>query len=105
MPDDYGEYLEPCGPIDYEVDEGTIESFTILWAMELDGDTIATSSFDLDGLTQDSASFDDESATVFIDFNGAREGNTYCITHTITTDEGRTLKKRIRIRVRQECVC
>ena len=103
--DDYGEYLEPCGPIDYEVDADTVTDFLIPWALELDADTIATSTFDLDGLTQDSASFTDSSATVFIDFTNAREGWAYCITHTITTDAGRTLKKRIRIRARVTCPC
>lgn len=103
--DDYGEFIEPCGPIDYEVEAGEIRDIVVPWAIDLDGDEISASTFELDGLTEDSNDFDATSATVFIDFDDARQGWTYCITNTITTTGGRRYIKRLRIRILTECLC
>lgn len=72
--------------------------FTVTWAADLDGETIVTSSWTTDGLTnvQDS----ETATTTTIRLSGGSEGVTYRPVNTITTSGGQTLVKGLVIAVR-----
>jgi len=65
------------------------------------GDTINTSEWTVaSGITKDSDSRDDDSATVWL--SGGTDGEEYTVTNKITTNGGRTGEYSILVRVRQK---
>lgn len=98
---DYGSCFDPCSPPDFEKDPDATEDYEFLWGPDLNGDTIATSTFLLpDGMTQASSSNTDTTATIFV--SGGSRGVTYRVTNRITTAGGRTRDKTIRIKVSEQ---
>lgn len=97
---DYG--LESTyGSPDFVKDPDSTEDYPFVWAGELDGDTISSSTFVLpDGLTQVSTSNTTTMATIFV--SGGTDGQTYRITNRIVTAGGRTWDKTIRIQVSEK---
>lgn len=97
---DYGDQCaSDCGP-DFEKDPDSTEDFAFNWVMDLDGDTISSSTFSLpDGLTEVSSAHDDTETQIFV--SGGTACTTYRITNRIVTVGGRTFDKTIRIRVRE----
>lgn len=89
MPDNY--LKDPSAVLDYVVDWGT-------WMAT--GDTITTSEFIAEtGITVDSDDHDDTTATVWL--SGGTVGEIYEVTNRITTDQGRTDDRTIRIFVHE----
>ena len=82
--------------VDGEKDPDAIQDYKFVYI--LGSDTILTSDFILDGVTEHSSYFDDTSATIFL--SGGSAGTTATVTHEITTNEGRTFNKSVRIRIR-----
>lgn len=83
---------------DYVKDPDSTEDYRFNWTLELDGDTILTSTFFLpDGLTEVSSSNTTTTATIFV--SGGSVGTIYRITNRITTAGGRTKDKTIRVLV------
>lgn len=82
---------DPDAKLDYAVD----------WSVWLaDGETIVTSDWVVpDGLAEDSASFDDDSATVWL--TGGTAGTEYVVTNRITTGAGRIDDRSFRIRCQE----
>jgi hypothetical protein len=81
---------DPEATLDYVVD----------WSAWLDGDTIATSTWDAGaGITVESESDNETTATVWL--SGGTAGTDYAVTNTIVTDGGRTDERTIRIAVRE----
>ena len=79
---------DPADVLDYEHD----------WTPWLGGDTIATSAWTPpDGITVDSDTHTDTTATVWI--SGGEAGKSYRITNHITTTGGRTVERSLPIRV------
>lgn len=76
--------------------EDTTEDFVLDWTDRLDGDTISTSSWDMDGPTSVSESNTTTSATIFVSGSSGR------MTNTITTAGGRTLVRKIKLRARSD---
>lgn len=81
---------DPDAVLDYQLD----------WSAWLpDGDTIVTSTWIVqDGIVKDSDSHTDTAATVWL--SGGTLGTTYAVTNRISTVEGRTDDRTIRITVR-----
>lgn len=81
-------------------DPADVLDYTRTWTRELAAvvDTIATSSWSTDdGITIDSDTNDDTTATVWL--SGGTAGEEYAAVNTITTTAGRTYAKRITIKV------
>lgn len=78
--------------------------FVIDWSYAIDsegGEVISSSSWSLDsGITQSSASFSDETATVVV--TGGTVGTHYKATNTISTSAGRTYQRTLDIEVRSK---
>lgn len=86
MSDDYGISI-PCPPADQTKDENDTILLTFRWAKELNGDTIATSSFELpDGMTEGTNGGTGSVRTCKV--SGGTEGNTYRVVNRITTTTG-----------------
>lgn len=100
MSDDYGDVVSTdCSP-DFVKDPDSTEDYAFNWVMDLDGDTISSSTFELpDGLTEVSTANDDTKTQIFV--SGGTECITYRITNRIVTAGGRTFDKTIRIYVRE----
>lgn len=88
-------------------DPGSVEDFTIVWnvigqkheGLNYLGDSIVTSLWSVPaGITQDSATFSGTYTTIWL--SGGTNGQSYEVTNTITTEQGRTFKQSIRIRVK-----
>ena len=77
-------------------DPSDVRSFTLPWAVELNGETIATSEWS--GLTVDSSSIGTSSTTVTV--SGGSVGK-YEMTNKITTSSGETLEKTLEVIVRE----
>jgi hypothetical protein len=96
-------YEDPYGQIptavDYEKDPDEVIDFPFDWSGRLDGDTIATSTWVLENLTEVSTAATFTATTIFV--SGGSLGTTGKITNRITTDGGRTWEKTIRIAVRE----
>ena len=75
---------------------GELLDYKLDWSRDLGTDTIASSSWDLDGLTSPLEQHDATSATLWI--RGVTAGNYYPI-NTITTVGGREIKAKAFIRV------
>jgi hypothetical protein len=97
---DYGDScITKIGSLFAIKDPEDVIDYAFNWAPWLDGDTISSSDFLLpDGLTEDSASFDDTSTQIFV--SGGSCGGTYRITNRVVTAGGRTKDQTIRIQVR-----
>lgn len=82
---------DPDATLDYKVD----------WSSWLGvGETISTSSFTVPaGLTKDSESNDDTSATVWL--SGGVAGERYRVTNTITTSDARTDDRSFTVMVKE----
>lgn len=81
-------------------DPAEVLDYTFDWGRWLDGDTIDTVSFTTDaGLTEDSNSFTDSTATCWV--SGGTAGERYLLTCTIETAGGRTGERSRWIRVKE----
>lgn len=97
---DYGDDVSDSCPPDFIKDPDSTEDYAFYWVMDLDGDTISTSTFLLpDGLTEVSSTNDDTKTQIFV--SGGTSGQTYRITNRIVTSGGRTFDKTIRILIRE----
>lgn len=92
----------PCPPANLEKDPDSTILLTFLWAAELDGDTIATSSFELpDGMTEGTNAGTGSYRTCKV--SGGDCGRVYRVTNRITTATGGlTLDKTQRVLVRAQ---
>lgn len=82
---------DPQAVLDYEID----------WSAWLGEDTISASQWSApDGITIDSDSFTDTTATVWL--SGGTAGETYEVTNGISTDGGRDDDRTIIIQVKQK---
>lgn len=98
---DYGITCEPV-IADYIKDPESTTDFpgAFNWAVQLNGDTISSSTFSLpDGLTSVSTSNTDTAANIFV--SGGSPGGVYRITNRIVTDGGRTWDKTIYVLVQE----
>jgi hypothetical protein len=99
---DYGDpFDDDAVSPDFIKDPDSIEDFAFNWVMDLDGDTIQSSTFSLpDGLTEVSSTNDVSLTQIFL--SGGDAGRTYRVVNRIvTTPGGRTLDKTMRIYVRE----
>lgn len=82
-------------------DPDAVLEYTRDWADWLeDGETIASSDWIIDGgLTEDSSSHDDDSATIWL--SGGTAGEDVYVTNRITTSAGRTEDRTFLIYVRE----
>ncbi len=81
---------------DYTKDPDETLDYIINWAVHLDDDTIASSSWAAEtGITVDSDTNTTTTATVWL--SGGTIKEFYLVTNTIVTDGGRTLEQSIRI--------
>lgn len=97
---DYGDPVSDGYAPDFEKDPNSVEDFAFNWVMDLNGDSITSSSFELpDGLTQVSIANDATKTQIFV--SGGARGQTYRITNRIVTSGGRTFDKTIRIYVKE----
>lgn len=88
---------DPADVLDYKVDWAG--SSPGPWLTE--GDTIVTSTWTVPtGITKDSDSHDDGTATVWV--SGGTAGTDYRLTNRIVTAGGRTAERTIRIQVRDK---
>ncbi len=90
---------------DYQLkDPANVEDFTRDWSAYLvpREDTIATSTWTAtpDGITIDSDTHDDTTATVWL--AGGTAGVTYDVVNTITTADGRTKERTTFVRVEEQ---
>jgi len=83
--DDYGTEIPYCIP-EREKRAGESRDFTIPWAVLLNGDTIAASSWTAADLTIEDSSSTDSTTTVRL--SGGEGGRTYKVYNTITTASG-----------------
>lgn len=99
MTTDYG--LSPdCGSPDLDKTPEEIIRVPFHWAARLNGETIATTEFELpDGLTNEDE--DDEDSVQSILVSGGSADRTYRITCTVTTSGARTLQQTKRVAVRE----
>ena len=81
-------------------DPQAVLDFRVDWSAWLaDGDAIDTSNWTVpEGITQASATHDDTTATIWL--SGGTLGETYSLTNRITTEQGRTDDRTIRVSVR-----
>ncbi len=83
---------------DYLKDPDATVDYEFTWGVELNGDTIETSTFLLpDGLTSVSTTVTDSTATIFV--SGGAQGGIYRVTNRIVTAAGRTMDKTITVLV------
>ncbi len=101
MSSDYFDYADyrPISrfPIFAEQDPDDITDYAFNWGGWLGGDTIASSEFILDGLTEVSSSVSGAVTQIFV--SGGACGTVYHITNRVVTDGGRRRDKTIAIRV------
>lgn len=84
-------YKDPDAVLDYTGD----------WAAWLNGDTIQTSTWiPDDGITVDSSTHDDTTATVWL--SGGTNLETYEVTNRVATAGGRTDDRTIKIKVKEK---
>jgi hypothetical protein len=81
-------------------DPDEVDSFGINWAPRLNGDLIASSTWTVDGLTQDSSSNTTTTTTVWL--SGGVDGDDYEVQNRITTTGGRTIDQTVKLRVRSK---
>jgi len=74
------------------------KTFTLNWAVELDGETITDSSWYTDGLTNATDSYSGTDSDITL--SGGRDGYLYEVVNTITTAT-QTLEKRMTVAVRK----
>ena len=98
MSDDYGSIDLLLAPT-RQKDPSSAQDFTLNWAIELNGQTISTSTWATDGLTGTNASNTDTSATIRL--AGGSEGAYYEVRNTIVTSGGQTLCKQMVVAVRK----
>jgi hypothetical protein len=98
---DYG-VDHPYYPADYQKDPDSTILLRFDWARELDGDTIATSAFELpDGMTEGTNGGTGSYRTCQV--SGGTLGSSYRVTNRITTTAGGlTLDKTYRVLVREQ---
>lgn len=90
----------PYQPTD-EKDPDAIDNFVFNWVVQLDGDTISTSSFLLpDGLTSVTTSNTTTTATIRV--SGGTASSIYRITNRVVTAASRTLDKTKYVLVREQ---
>ena len=83
------DFKDPDEVLDYRVD----------WSARLDGDTIASSTWEVPtGLTKDSDTSDDDSTTIWL--SGGTLGDNYTLVNRITTAGGRTFDQSVKLKVR-----
>jgi hypothetical protein len=81
---------DPDSVLDYQFD----------WSAWLGGDTIASVTFSVNnGLTEDSSSNDDTSATIWL--SGGESGQTYKVVCSITTSGGRHCNRTMIVPVQE----
>jgi len=82
-------------PSFFSKDPNEVLDYQIDWEDWLNTDTILTSSWSISptGLTEDSDSNSDTTATIWV--SGGTEGEIYTLTNQITTDGGRTAERSI----------
>jgi hypothetical protein len=98
--DDYGSWYEPdcANRVDYEKDPDETVDYSFNWALKLETDAIATSTFALpDGLTEVSTSTEGRTTSIFV--SGGTRGRIYRIVNTLTTTGGRTLERTIYVKI------
>lgn len=97
---DYGECDSSGRQPDFTKDPDSTIDFPFNWKAELNGDTIATSTFLLpDGLTEVSSSRTTTTTSIFV--SGGSADLIYRITNRVVTDGGRTYDKTINVLVRE----
>ena len=97
---DYGDDSSDSSSPDFIKDPDSTEDYAFNWVMDLDGDTISSSTFELpDGLTEVSTANDDTKTQIFV--SGGTECEIYRITNRIVTSGGRTFDKTIRVQIRE----
>jgi hypothetical protein len=89
---------EASAQVNAEKDPDAVQDFKFVWV--LGDDVITASEFIVDGATEDSNSFDDTSATIFM--SGGAIGMIVKLTNRITTAQGRIYDKTVRIRIREQ---
>lgn len=81
-------------------DPDAVLDYVIDWETYLDGDTIATSEWEVDdGITKDSDTNDTTTATIWL--SGGTAGEDYEVTNRITTAGGRTDDRTIKIKIKE----
>lgn len=79
-------------------DPDAVVDYTVDWQAFTQGDTISTSIWTVPaGLTKGTDTFTDETATVFL--SGGTTNTAYSIINTVTTADGRTFERSVRLRV------
>lgn len=79
-------------------DPDSVVDYSIDWTALLMGDTISTSTWTVpSGITKGTDTFTDETSTVFI--SGGTTNTAYSINNTVTTADGRTFDRSVRLRV------
>ena len=82
-------------------DPDSVLDYTVDWETWLDSDTISASSWTIPtGLTEDSDTFGDSTATVWL--SSGTDGRIYNITNHITTAAGREEDQTLIIRCREK---
>lgn len=82
-----------------EKDPSSIQNFDVNWAKELNGETISTSTWELDGLINVTDSNTNDTTTIRV--SGGSEGQVHRLQNTITTSGSQTFRKALPILVRQ----
>ena len=97
---DYGFYQRPSHP-DFEQDPDSILDYPFEWGPELEGDSIETSTFVLpDGMTLVNQTLNGSLAVAYV--SGPQCGIVYRLTNRITTGDGRSIDKTVRILGREQ---
>lgn len=92
---DYGN-TPSSKPVDREKDPESVETISLNYARELDGETISTSTWAGDGLTLSGEAISGSTVTALA--SGGADGTIYEVKNTITTSGGQTFVKRLVIR-------
>ena len=83
------DFKDPDEVLDYRVD----------WSARLDGDTIASSTWEvLAGLTKDSDTSGADDTTIWL--SGGTLGDNYTLVNRVTTAGGRTFDQSVKLKVR-----
>lgn len=86
-------------PDNFVKDPDEVEFYVRDWSADLDGDTIATSTWTVpSGITKDSDT--NTTTTATIKLSGGTLGSDYALVNRITTAAGRTLDKTLTFRIR-----
>lgn len=80
-------------------DPSDVKDFDLNWAVELDGETISTSTWTTDGLTNEASSYSGTTTTITL--SGGSNGTIYDVRNTITTSGGQTFRKSMAVWVRE----